>query len=357
MKLKERFLKIFKSSFTGCILGGAAIASMFSSCGLVREDLEPCPDYDVELRFIYDYNMNRANAFHTQVHCLSVYFFDAEGKLIDIETVTDTDLLADENYRMHPDLPAGDYHVVAYGGMDCNDASFYRVGNFPEGSHYTNLRVQMDPMCLSDSEKHRLHNHYYGSLDFTVSKDADTRATVPMMRNTNSIQIVLQNEYIEQPIDHNDYTFEITDDNNDFSFDNSLIPTGEITYKPWVKENRSAFTAPADGSEAPEENFYAAVAQFTTSRLMLSGKDKPTSTRLTIRKVSDGQTVLSVPLVNYMMMFKHDSNGAGLDQMGDQEYLDRENNWNFVFFLKDGLWLESHIIINDWEVRMNHSEL
>ena len=358
MKIVNRIKKIFnKRNATGFAIC-MALLPLLASCGLVREDLEPCPDPQLELRFVYTYNMERANAFPSQVDCLTVYFFNEEDKLVKTEFITDRSLLSDEEWRMRPELEPGKYRVVAYGGMECENASFYRVGNFPEGSHFTNLRVQMDPNCLTDPEKFRLHNHYYGSVEFTMDDREDTKVTVPMMRNTNSIQIALQNEYTNQPIDHKDFTFEITDDNNDFNHDNSLNPTGEILYQPWKKENRSTFTS-ADEENANEDDiFNIAVAQFTTSRLMIPNKTtKPTSTRLTIKKASDGSTVLSVPLVNYMMMFKHDNTGAGLDDMDDQEYLDRENTWNFVFFLKDGFWIDTHIIINDWEVRMNGTDL
>lgn len=358
MKIINRITTKLKKPIIAAFVAGAGMASVLTGCEWVKEDLEPCPDPQLELRFVYTYNMERANAFPSQVDCLTVYFFNEEGELIKTETVSDATLLSDEDWRMRPELAPGRYHVVAYGGMECENASFYRVGNFPEGSHYTNLRVQLDPNCLTDPDRLRLHNHYYGSLDFTVDPKVDTKATVEMMRNTNSIQIALQNEYTNQPIDHKDFIFEITDDNNDFNHDNSLNPTGQIMYQPWKKENRSTFTTLPGEFENKDDYFNIAVAQFTTSRLMVPDKvTKPTSTKLTIRKASDKSVVLSVPLISYMLMFKHDNTGAGLDDMYDQEYLDRENTWNFVFFLKDGLWLDTHIIINDWEVRMNGADL
>ena len=368
MSFFRNILRNFQSPRLWRLTIALSLIATLPSCSLVQEDLEPCPNPQVELRFIYDYNMNRANAFHSQVDCLSVYFFNEKGELIKVETVTDREILADEDYRMRPELPAGEYHVIAYGGMDCENASFYRVGNLPLGTHFSNLRVQLDPVALINKDKSRLHNHFYGSADFEVSETEDTRAVVPMMRNTNSIQVALQNENTHEPIDHKDFIFEITDDNNDFSFDNSLIPTGEITYIPWKKENRSTLNTPEgeegeegesngenkDNGVSPEDGLYAAITQFTTSRLVLANREmKPTATRLTIRRADNGDTIFSIPLVNYMLMFKHDNTGAGLDDMGDQEYLDRENTWNFVFFIKDGMWVDTHIIINDWEVRMN----
>ena len=325
------------------------------SCGLVMEDLAECPSPVTELRFVYEYNMERANAFHNQVDCLSAMFFDSDGTLVAVEKEIDRSLLADENYRMRPELPDGTYHVVVYGGMECENASFSHARNMIVGSSkLSDLRVQLYPSCLTDSDRHRLHNHYYGAADFTVVSGKDTYVTVEMMRNTNSVQVALQNEN-GGVIDHNDFIFEIIDDNNDFNHENNLLTTGEITYKPWITENRSTGTVSKAGGD--DDEWYAALARFTTSRLVIANpQTKPTAATLRIRRSDSGETVFRIPLVNYMLMFKHDNSDAGLEDMGDQEYLDRENTWNFVFFLKDGLWVDGHIIINDWEVRMNNTD-
>ena len=337
------------------LLGRALVAlplAGLSSCGLVREDLDPCPSPVLELRFVYDYNMEFANAFHNQVDCLSAYFYDSDGQLVAVETVTDRELLSDEQWRMRPELPEGDYHVVAYGGMDCGQSSFSHLRVPKPGSHVSDLRVQLDPGCLTDDGRTRLHNHYYGSADFTVSAEEDCHATVEMMRNTNSIQIALQH-LNGSAIDHRDFTFEITDDNNDFDHENNLLATGEIRYKPWNTENRSTGTV-GSGAASKAEDWHAALAQFTTSRLVYR---KQTPATLHVRRAADGETVFRVPLINYMLLFKHDNTGAGLDGMSDQEYLDRENSWHFVFFLDEreggDFWINTRIIINDWEVRLN----
>ena len=43
--------------------------------------------------------------------------------------------------------------------------------------------------------------------------------------------------------------------------------------------------------------------------------------------------------------------------MGDQEFLDRENNWSLIFFLDNNHnWIRTHIVVNDWIVRINDAE-
>lgn len=355
MKMKAKLL----AGLLGRVLVALPIAGCFSSCELVREDLAECPSPVLELRFIYDYNMEYANAFHNQVDCLSAWIFDSDGRLVMIEKVTDPELLSDEGFRLRPELPAGTYHVVAYGGMDCEQSSF-RSTNPGEGSQLTDLRVQLDPSCLTDSDRRLLHNHYHGSADFTTDPEQDTYVTVAMMRNTNTIHVALQH-LDGSPIDCNDFVFEITDDNNDFDHENNLLATGEIAYKPYNTANRSTGSmGNADDGTGTRET-HAALAQFTTSRLMTrtAANGKQTPTLLHVRRASDGGEVFRIPLINYMLLFKSDNTAAGLSRMGDQEYLDRENQWNFVFFLDErqgDLWVSTRIIINDWEVRLNNTD-
>lgn len=343
-----------RTGLLGRVLYTLPAAGLFMSCSLVREGLPLCVEPALELRFVYEYNMEYANAFHRQVDCLSAYFFDTEGHLVLTERETDVSLLSDEGYRMYPSLSAGRYHVVVYGGMDCEMSSF-SGSTMSEGSRLRDLQVHMNPSCLTDAERRLLHNHYYGSADIEVLPDADSRATVELMRNTNTIQVALQHMN-GRAIDCSDFEFEITDDNNDFDHENNLLATGEIIYKPYNTLNSTTGTSDEASSEGGYEEWHAALARFTTSRLVKRTElnNKRTSTRLHVRRVKDGETVFSIPLVNYMLMFKNNNTGAGIDYMGDQEYLDRENRWNFVFFLDENdMWLSTRIIINDWEVRLN----
>ncbi|MDE6492930.1 MAG: FimB/Mfa2 family fimbrial subunit [Lactobacillus sp.] len=97
----------------------------FTSCDRLQEDLPECVG-GLRLRFVYDYNMEFANAFPSQVDCLTVLFYDKDGNYVATRTNESPDL-ADENWRMEVDLAPGDYDVLAYGGMECHDSSFYFV--------------------------------------------------------------------------------------------------------------------------------------------------------------------------------------------------------------------------------------
>ena len=64
---------------------------------------------------------------------------------------------------------------------------------------------------------------------------------------------------------------------------------------------------------------------------------------LSIYNVRENEKVLSIPLKDYALLVKGHYNRA----MSDQEYLDRQDEYNLTFFLDEhGQWATSRIIIN-----------
>ena len=67
-----------------------------------------------------------------------------------------------------------------------------------------------------------------------------------------------------------------------------------------------------------------------------------------------GEKVLSIPLIDYALLVKGHYNR----EMSDQEYLDRQDEYNMTFFLdENGHWANSTIIINDWQIVLNDADL
>ena len=297
------------SGFISTVLGIVLINFAFSSCERIYEDLAPCP-HGVSLRFIYDYNMEYANAFAKKVDCLTLLVYDENGNYVDTRIVTGTEL-QDENYRMKLDLKQGNYHFVAYGGLACNKSSFLMKYTPGEGTGYTDLQVELD-----------------------------SEGTVEMMKNTNNIRVVLQ-QMNGEPVDDKKFEFEITDDNILFSYDNNLLENGMVTYTPWAQGQASAgFTD--EGREV-----VVAYAELSTSRLMVRDWYSP---KLTVRRKADGVEIINIPLINYLLMLKSDLYAS----MDSQEFLDRESEWSMIFFLSPNLeWIKTYIKINDWTVRIN----
>lgn len=342
-------LKLIKNCSVRVAAFAAATLSL-SGCSAIYEDLDPCPPTGASVRFVYDYNMEFANAFPAQVDCLNLHVYDENGAFV-ASFSESTAALADEGYRMTLDLPEGHYHLVAHGGLACENSSFAPVKT-PEAGHlHTDLSVAMHPHCLSDDSHRNLHKFFYGALDIDIVTENMTDATVRMMRNTNDIQIALQHIH-GSPVDVKDFNFAIYDDNTLFRHDNEIIPAGEVKYTPWATANRATGTVDDNGSRADgQTEVQVALAELSVSRLVTYNRP-----RLHITRASDGSTVVDIPLINYMLLYK----SHNIDNMSDQEYLDRENQWNFLLFLdetQNDLWINNIIRVNDWTVRLNDVQL
>ncbi|MCM1369580.1 MAG: FimB/Mfa2 family fimbrial subunit [Candidatus Amulumruptor caecigallinarius] len=345
-------------SARGLMMLCMAIAAMLSlsSCdkGMgVYDDLAPCPS-GMKMRFVFDYNLEFANSFHNQVDCLSVYVFDKAGNLVESRTET-TEVLADENWRMTFDLPAAEYQVVAYGGLECELASFAQTVKRENVARIEDLRVLINEEHIGDEAKRParpLHDLYHGYLAFEVTNGLDyNECTVKMMRDTNHIRIVLQH-IDNSPVDDRDFRFEIVDDNVLLNHMNDVVPRGTVTYTPWT-------TGTANTGVSRGEPVQVAFAELSTSRLMRDSKfvwtdpdgKSQNGPRLRITSVKNGRMVCDLPLNNYLVLMKSEY----LAQMGEQEFLDRANRYNMVFFLdKDNFWVQMNIIVNDWTVRIDN---
>lgn len=320
-------------------IGVAALAMV--SCDTLREDLPECP-HGAEIRFVYDYNMEFANAFPSQVDCLTVLFYDENGKYLETRTNSTPDL-ADENWRMVEDLAPGKYTIIAYGGMECPQSSFSFTAN-PSTVSMTDLEVELSAAARKQPLDTYLHDLFYGKAEVTVeATDTDYReVTVYMMKDTNDLRIMLQ-QVDGTPVDEADFDFKVVDDNTLMAWNNDVIPTQDFTYHPWAKGNASPGELP-DGDEAS-----VAYAEFSMGRLVTSN-----SPRLVVTRKADGYKVIDIPLINYLLLLKSDR----YEKMGSQEFLDRESRWKMLFFLqRGGTWLNTVIEINDWIVRINNADL
>ena len=318
----------------------ALLVSALASCSAVIDDeLPECKD-GLELRFIYDYNMEFANAFPSQVDCLTVLVYTEEGQYIGTYTESG-EPLADEDYRMHIPLEPGKYRIVAWGGLQCEKASFAFTAN-PAQAAMTALQVRLNPALLTSPVGSNLHNLFYGELEAEIVKRNTlqyTTYTVPMMKDTNNIRVILQNLSL-QPLSDSDFEFSITDDNTLLAWNNAVVPTSTITYSPWITGTVTA------GQNDEGTAVVGAYAELSTSRLIASH-----NARLKIRNVKTDTDIIDIPLIDFLLMLKSQQ----FESMGNQEFLDRESRWALTFFLQGtGTWMSAYVKINDWVVRLNN---
>ncbi len=314
-------------------------AAVACGCEKIYTDQSDCPR-GVELRFVYDYNMEYSDSFNTQVDCLTVHVFDSDGNHVDSFEEMGAPL-TDENYRMTLDLDEGRYSFVVYGGMACELSSFKLMSPTRAESDMEKMYVSLD--CDNSRSENKLHDLFHGMTEVYVRNDDYVKSTVKLTKNTNNLRVVLQ-QLSGEPLDSSQFHFEITDDNSLFAFDNSLVPTDDIHYLPWATDD--GVVGSWDDTQTPVA---VAAAEFSISRLTTG-----TSPRLTITENDTQQTVLSIPLREYLLLLRSQL----YDQMDEQEFLDRQSRWSLIFFLdKDNRWAESRIVINDWVVRINDTNL
>ena len=152
-------------------------------------------------------------------------------------------------------------------------------------------------------------------------------------------------------VDVDNFEFTITDDNGLMNYDNKLLKDETLTYYPYYRAQGSTDMdtkgARAEG-DTEDSNISVAIAQITVGRLMVDQNP-----RLSITNKDTGETVLSIPLVKYLLL----TEAEGHD-MTQQEYLDRQDEYNMTFFLDENMkWINTSIIINDWVVRFNEMDM
>lgn len=96
----------------------------------------------------------------------------------------------------------------------------------------------------------------------------------------------------------------------------------------------------------------AVVAEFTLNRLF---KKEDKKTMLSVIDKTTGEKVINIPIVDYFLLVKGNYNR----EMGDQEYLDRQDDYQITFFLDNthGWSIAAGIFINGWHVVLQNNNL
>lgn len=324
---------------------------LVTSCdNVIYEDQGDCSAV-YRLMFRYDYNMKHADAFAHEVGSVAVYVFDGDGNLV-WQGTDRGEHLAAEGYAMELPLAPGDYHIVAWCGLD-NGESF-TLGN-PSRSARTDLVCSLNTktdamgMAYCDDDLHPL---FYGSIDVTLPSLEDGgeyTCTVPLIKDTNVFRIVLQ-QMSGEDLDCNDFEFAIEDENAWLDADNRLMEGGLVRYEAWSKYGGEAGVTGEDGTVT---GVRAVMAEITVSRLVMRDWNVSRRPMLTVN-AKDGSKVLSIPVIDYALLVKGNYNR----EMSNQEYLDRQDEYNMTFFLDSNhKWLSTSVIINSWRVVLSNADL
>ena len=310
----------FKSLLRQIALGILVLLpGIFQSCDSIREDLKECR---LLVRFKYDYNMLSTDAFHTQVDKVDLYVFDGEGKFLFMKSEEGTPLTTG-NYRMELLLPIGQYKLLAWAGV--HDS--YEVTNLEPGvSTYTELELKLKREASLIVNK-QLEPLWYGELadvDFTGTDNTTT--TINLIKNTNTVRFVFENQGASD-FDVNDYTYELTESNGYMGHDNALKTDDILSYQPYYMDQPTATTG---------------VIELNTMRLMTDRLN-----HFAVKDKTSGATVFKIDLTDFFLLLRLEEYK---DKWGDQEYLDRKDSYEVVFYLSGSTnpWLKIGVVINGW---------
>lgn len=338
-------VKTFARQFSSLIMVLALGSAVVSCDNILAEEEEDCSVH-YRVKFKYDYNMKYADAFANEVSSVTLYAFDDNGKLA-FQKTESGEILKEQDYYMDLEVPSGDYRLITWAGRLDEEASFsvpLRISTYEE------LKCKMERAYSRAADgsayiEKELTGLWHGDIqthNFPSRAAMIETVTVPLVKNTNKIRIILQQ--INGPgLDVDNFEFSITDNNGYMNYDNMLLEDEILTYYPYFHADGS--TAFDDDVQVEEgDDISVAIAQLTVGRLVVGQNPY-----LTITNSKSGETILSIPLIKYLLL----TEAEGHD-MTSQEYLDRQDEYHMTFFLDENMaWINTRIIINDWIVRFN----
>ena len=332
-----------------CTLFVAVLGMTIVSCSdILDEEVVDC-SVEYRVKFKYDHNMKKADAFSNEVRSVTLYAFYQEGNFV-YQRTEQGDILGEDGYSMPLEVEAGDYRFITWAGLE-GEESFSVPVLTPGVSTIDDLTCRMnristrsDGSAIVNEDLKPLWHGEVTQHSFTSRAAMVQELTIPLIKNTNNVRVVLQH-LSGSPVEVDKFTFTITDENGWMNHDNSLLEDEQLTYYAWRTDDGVAELNP-NGSRA-QTSIGVAIAELTVGRLVLENNPILTITN------DKGEKVLSIPLIDYALLVKGHYNR----NMDNQEYLDRQDEFNMTFFLDDDdHWVDSYIIINSWKVVLNNED-
>lgn len=131
---------VLYQTFENNSIGSRCEYLLFMSCdGMIYNDEGDC-SVRYRLKFRYDMNLKFADAFAHEVKSVRLYAFNSDGELV-WQSAEQGSVLASGDYVMPLDLAPGDYHLVAWCGLD-NEESF-ALPDASYGCHLEDLHCKL----------------------------------------------------------------------------------------------------------------------------------------------------------------------------------------------------------------------
>ena len=380
------------------------MAVAFGACTMMEEDRSDCPT-GLYVRFVYDYNTQRADMFKDHVGHVTVYVYDESGNKVAEKSVSNTVAsmpLAQYGYTMHfteAELPAGHrYRLQAVAMQKDWDAALATPGakyRRTQPTNATSLTITLDhepttaPGAATsvvsnaaplDTLWHTLKvmsdEPTYGytapampktTKPYSVYPVEDqlvsvlpgyaTYATISLIRDTKHLNVTLRQLDNPANINADDYEVTIVDDNATLAADNAVVPGDSLLYTPYAqwttRYDDEGIHLEGDIHPATRTTVINRTAHYNLmfNRLMYD-KDSEKCAKLRIRNKKSGKTVA---LINLPSILAEGRIAYEFYNYSPQEYLDREYDYELDFFLLEGAdewrYLDIHIHILSWTLR------
>lgn len=338
-------MRHFKSILNITTIATLALLLTFvvASCSMMHEDMSGCKK-ELRVRFVYDMNMKYADAFASQVKTVTLHAYNLNGDLVFKKTEKASDIAAAGGY-MTLDINPCIYTLQVWAeGEERQPNSYIYTTSGDAASDVTKLDCKINR--TTGDIQHDLTALYHGyakNVDMRMLDYGVKTVVVPLTKNTNNVKVVIQNA-IGVKLNATDFDFKIEDDNGWLAYDNAPVADQPITYHPW-----SQYDGVVSSASDASTQVSAVVAEMTVNRLLASKNP-----RLKVYNNLNNKLVFSIPLIDYALLVKGNYNKA----MTDQEYLDRQDDYSFTFFVDDHLdWLNATIYVNSWRVVLQNVEM
>ena len=173
--------------------------------------------------------------------------------------------------------------------------------------------------------------HISGEYRFWLSSLTKTRIILSCILQSQSAV----------PLDTDDFRLELTAGNGCMDHWNTPIDSVSTCYLPFMQESANL------------EDIQVVHAGMNTLRLMEND-----DTRLRLIYQPSGKEIFDIPLTQYLLL----SRNVETTYMPPQEYLDRQDRYNLIFFLDSTNDPQQPYIclqmkVNGWMIRINNAEL
>ncbi len=321
------------------------VAMLATGCSMVTDGPVECPA-ELRVRFAYDYNIKFADAFAHEVTSVNVWAFDASGKPV-WSGSADGEALKDPGFCLVTPLQEGRYDFVSWCGLK-NNGSFDLATYTPASKEELTVKlrtIEENGKIICSDYLPGLYNGFRTGVEYDIDPYNPTvkTVTIPLMKDTKDIRVMLQH-LDGSPIINRDFSVTVTAADADMAWDNTLQTSPTVTYKPW---NIRYGETEAPGKARTAGTVSALLFDLSTGRLMDDGE-----TILTVHRNWDNQDIIRIRLTDYLLMVKGYYPDDKGEEIGDQEYLDRQDDFSIVFFIdKASNWYKAEgIYINKWAV-------